>query len=96
MKKFKVLYIVNVPAPYMVSYFNELGKLVDLTVIFEKNTSTETDKRWGEYQFDNFKGIILKGISTAPDAAFCPGVGRALKDAKTFDFIIVTSMATPT
>ena len=70
MKEFKVLYIVNVPAPYMVNYFNELGKLVELTVIFEKDTSTERDKSWSEYRFDNFKGIILKGISTAPDAAF--------------------------
>ena len=96
MKKFKVLYIVNVPAPYMVNYFNELGKLVELTVIFEKDTSTERDKSWSEYRLDDFNSLILKGISTAPDAAFCPSVIRALKNAKEFDFIFISSMATPT
>lgn len=31
----KVLYITNIPAPYKVDFFNELGKKVDLTVVFE-------------------------------------------------------------
>lgn len=91
----KVLYMVNVPAPYMVSYFNELGKYCDLTVIFEKSTSSERDESWKKYSFINFKGIILKGISTAVDMAFCPQVIRYLKKNK-YDFIISSAMATPT
>ncbi len=31
----KVLYITNIPAPYKVDFFNELGKKVELTVVFE-------------------------------------------------------------
>lgn len=91
----KVLYMVNVPAPYMVNYFNELGKYCDLTVIFEKSTSSERDKSWKDYNFVNFKGIILKGISTAVDMAFCPQVIKYLKRDK-YDFIISSAMATPT
>lgn len=91
----KVLYMVNVPAPYMVNYFNELGKYCELTVLFEKATSTERDKSWREYNFINFRGIILKGISTAVDMAFCPQVIKYLKKDK-YDFIISSSMTTPT
>ena len=91
----KVLYMVNVPAPYMVDYFNELGKYCDLTVIFEKSTSTERDKSWEDYNFVNFKGIILSGISTAVDMAFCPQVIKYLKRDQ-YDFIFSSAMATPT
>lgn len=87
--------MVNVPAPYMVNYFNELGKYCELTVIFEKAISTERDSSWGNYIFVNFKGIILKGLSTAVDMAFCPQIIRYLKKDK-YDFIISSAMATPT
>lgn len=91
----KILYMVNVPAPYMVNYFNELGKYCELTVIFEKATSTERDRSWSEYNFINFKGIILKGLSTAVDMAFCPQIVTYLKKG-VYDFIISSTMATPT
>lgn len=91
----KVLYIVNVPAPYMVNYFNELGKYCELTVLFEKSTSTERDKSWKQYNFTNFQGIVMKGISTDVDMAFCPEILRYLKKGA-YDYIICSTMATPT
>lgn len=87
--------MVNVPSPYMVDYFNELGKHCDLTVIFEKETSSERDKSWNEYRFENFRGIILKGISTSVDKAFCPQIVKYLRKNK-YDYIISSSMSTPT
>ncbi len=91
----KVLYIVNVPAPYMVNYFNELGKYCDLTVIFEKDRSDERDKSWLDYKCENFKPIILKGISTAVDYAFAPQIVKYLK-RNTYDFIFISNMASLT
>lgn len=91
----KILYMVNVPSPYMVNYFNELGKYSELTVLFDKATSTERDDSWKEYNFKNFKGIILKGISTDVDAAFCPSVIKYLKK-DVYDYIFISNMATPT
>ncbi len=91
----KVLFLTNVPSPYRVDFFNELGKFCDLTVVFEKNTSTERDKSWGEYQFNNFKGIFLKGISIGPDTAICFGVKKIIKNGK-FDKIICTNFLSPT
>ena len=34
--KLNILYITNVPSPYRVDYFNELGKLCNLTVLLKK------------------------------------------------------------
>ena len=32
----KVLFMVNIPSPYRVDFFDELGKLCDLTVVYER------------------------------------------------------------
>lgn len=91
----KVLFMTNVPSPYRVDFFNELGKYCDLTVTFEKRISDERDKSWGNYKFENFNGIFLKGRSVSTDSAICPGVIRYVKD-KSFEKIICTDFSSPT
>lgn len=91
----KVLFLTNVPAPYRVDFFNELGKLCELTVLFEKKTSDERDQSWKNYRFEYFNGIFLKGKSIDVDSAVCPEVVRYLKPGA-FDHIIVTNFLSPT
>lgn len=91
----KILWLANVPAPYRVSFFNELGKYCKLKVLFEKRTSDERDDSWCEYKFNNFDGIILKGKNVNNDTAFCPGVIRYLSKDR-YDHIIVTNFTDPT
>lgn len=91
----KILWLANVPSPYRVSFFNELGKYCELKVLFEKRTSDERDDSWCEYTFNNFDGIILKGKNINDDTAFCPEVLKYLKKA-TYDHIIVTNFTDPT
>ncbi len=91
----RVLYVTNVPSPYRVDYFNELGKSCDLTVVFEKKTSDERDKSWQNYKFINFKGVFLEGKSINTDTAFCPGIINYVRD-KSFDRIIITNISSPT
>ena len=91
----KVLFLANVPAPYRVHFFNELGKRCDLTVLFEKRRSDERDPAWQVDAFRHFKGVFLKGISTRTDAAFCPGVTRYLRD-RSFDCVICSTFSTLT
>ena len=55
----KILFLTNVPAPYRVDFFNELGKMCQLTVLFEKDSSDERDRSWKKYRFENFEGIVL-------------------------------------
>lgn len=86
----KILWLANIPSPYRVDFFNELGKYCELTVLFEKKTSKERDPSWEKYQFENFKGIILNGKSINVDTAFCPSVFKYILD-KSYDHIIVTN-----
>ena len=91
----KVLFLTNIPSPYRVTFFNELGKLCDLTVLFEKSKADERDASWQKYHFVHFKGIIMQGKKARDDAAFCPEVTRYLKD-KSYDVIICSNFSTPT
>lgn len=91
----KILFYTNIPSPYRVDFFNELGKYCELTVLFESTHSTERDELWKQYHFDNFEGIIMHGKRTAVDMAFCPEVIRHLR-AKKYDEIVITIMASLT
>ena len=42
----KVLFYSNIPSPYRVDFYNELGKKCDLSVLFELQDSTERDENW--------------------------------------------------
>lgn len=91
----KVLFLTNVPSPYRVDFFNELGKKCELIVLFEKSTSDERDASWKQYNFVNFKGIFLKGKSIDVDSAICFDVVKYLKK-NTYDHIVVTNFLMPT
>lgn len=91
----KILYLSNIPSPYRVDYFNELGKSCDLTVLFETDVSMERDEEWKRYRFENFEGIVMKGRRVSVDTAFCPGVTGYLKKGA-YDIIVVTVLASPT
>lgn len=91
----KLLFLTNVPSPYRVEFFNELGKYCDLTVVFEKSTSDERDVSWSTYKFDNFRGIILKGKTIRTDSAICFGVIKYVID-RSFDHIICSNFSSIT
>ena len=91
----KILWLTNVPSPYRVDFFNELGKECELTVLFEKKTSDERDGSWGKYSFSHFRGIILNGLSINADTACCPSVLRYVRQPG-FDHIVVTNISSPT
>lgn len=60
MKK-SVLFITNIPAPYRIDFYNELGKEVDLTVLFEAKGASDQGIRFN-YNMEtisNFKAVFL-------------------------------------
>lgn len=58
----KVLFISNIPTPYRNSFYNELGKKVDLTVIYEAYGASNQGIRfnWDVSQIQNYEAIFLK------------------------------------
>lgn len=92
--KVSVLYLVNIPSPYRVSFFNELGKYCDLTVVFERKQSSEREEEWHDYNFENFKGIFLNGFNIGADSGFDFRVKNYL-NSKYFNVIVVGNYSTP-
>ncbi|EJR44844.1 glycosyltransferase family 4 protein [Bacillus paranthracis] len=91
----KILWITNIPSPYRVEFFNELGKYCDLTVLFEREGSSERDKSWLGYEFTSFNGLVMKGLHFGIDKAITPGVIKHIKHNK-YDHIVVSNPLTPT
>ncbi len=91
----KVLFLTNVPSPYRVDFFNELGKLCDLTVLYELKYATDRNGNWKGNNAENFNEIFLRGKRINYDSALCFSVIKHLRD-KSYDIIVVGGYSTPT
>lgn len=91
----RVLFLTNIPSPYRVDFFNELGKLCDLTVLFERKSAKDRDAAWVADKITNFKAVFLKGIKIGVAEALCPVVIKYLSN-KRFDVIVVGMYSSPT
>lgn len=90
----KVLYITNIPSPYRVDFFNELGKYCDLTVIFERKMAGDREETWQSFDFQSFQYLFLNGKRVGTEASFCPEIIRYLN--KQWDWIIFGGYSSPT
>ncbi|QAY66765.1 glycosyltransferase family 4 protein [Paenibacillus protaetiae] len=90
----KVLFTTNIPSPYRVDFFNELGKKCELTVLFESNEDKSRDKKWYSDEFTNFKGIFMKGIKVGDADALSLQVIKYLS-LKKYDLIVIGAYHTP-
>lgn len=71
-----VIFCTNIPSPYRVDFFNEFGKFVNLTVLYERKTSSERNSSWKGNKALNFKEVYLDLTPVGVDRAR----GTALKD----------------
>jgi glycosyltransferase involved in cell wall biosynthesis len=90
----KVLYVVNIPSPYMVTFFNMLSEYVDLTVIFEKAYDQSRPLSWRTLDLNGFKHHVLKGISYTHEQIIPLNYKKYIK--KQYDAIFIQSFFTPT
>lgn len=61
----KILFLTNKPSFYRVKFFNELGKYIDLDVVFEIKEQVKDkirNKEWFNNNFNNFNAIFLEKI----------------------------------
>lgn len=87
----RILWLTNIPSPYRVKFFNDLGKNCELTVLFERRASEERDTRWSSFSAENFKAIILPGIKMGVAEAFCPSAIKYLN--RKYDHVVVTNFS---
>lgn len=62
----KVLYLTTVPTPYKVAFFEEFGKLCDLTVLFENKQVSYREKSYyiKAEELDEFQKFIEQGVKS--------------------------------
>jgi glycosyltransferase involved in cell wall biosynthesis len=90
----RVLITTNLPVPYRMDFFNELGKLCRLRVLFERRSAATRDNEWLAEQASCFEPVFLHGLPIREDGALCPSILKHLKP-KDFDAIIVDGYSSP-
>ena len=90
----KILFLTNIPSPYRVDFFNELGKSCELTVVFEGDFATDRNKNWKTGNIEHFTPIFLNGWRLGTDKFLSFSVLKLLQ--KKWNVIVVGGYSTPT
>lgn len=90
----KIIFCTNIPSPYRVDFFNELGKHCILTVLFERHFSSERNASWKGSGAENYNEVYLGLKPLGVDRS----KGSALKDyvrTHQSDILIFTNYVSP-
>lgn len=92
----KVLFLTNYPSPYRVHFFDELGKYMDVTVLFSDPVEKIKHRNvsWFEEGEHGFRTVQLKPTLSYGRRCLCFDVLPWLK--KKFDAIVVCGYSSPT
>lgn len=91
----KVLWIANIPSPYRVDFYNELGKKIELTVLFERYFAKDRDKKWTHDSFRHFHAECINAFPLGVDKSISLKGVRYIKNNK-YDLIVITGHSSPT
>ena len=74
------LYITKkAKSPYRTDFYNELGKYVDLNILYEYEIAYGRDKSWSKKQAENHKEIFLKAVRLFKGHSISLGFSEYLK-----------------
>ncbi len=90
----KVLFITNLPSPYRVEFFNELGKHCSLTVCYERHAAADRDDKWRGGVNEKFREIYADVTPIGADQSKGNGVKKAIAQ-ESFDHLIISGYASP-
>ena len=92
----RILFLTNIPSPYRVDFFQELGKMCRLTVLYELESASDRDNVWKRTLHEKFyREIYLRPVVRQASSAWCPSVIKYL-NSKEYDVIVVGVYSTPT
>lgn len=89
----RVFIQTNIPVPYKVDFYNELGKMCDLTVVFEARRIGNQKFNWNDDAKKNFKAIYLNDL--LDERKVNKGVLKFLNKDK-FDIFVIAAFHTLT
>lgn len=95
MKK-HILFITNLPAPYKVDYLNELGKHVQLDVVFERSNAKNRASAWtSSNTIVSFQEVTLSGIRFGNEMCLAPSIIRCIRKNRD-SLILLNGYSSPT
>lgn len=83
----KVLYLTNLPVPYRVEFFNILGKEIDLTVIFDRDSAMDREDSWLSNNIKYFTGYFLNSWEIGNENSISFEIFKYLK--RDWDIIVI-------
>lgn len=92
----KILFLTNYAAPYMIDFFNELGKFCDVTVLFTdkiKEQKHRSQKWFAEQNYSNFKYIQL--VKRIGFKNYCVYLDVLKYLNRSYDAIVICGYGTP-
>lgn len=92
--KKKVCFVTNIPSPYRVSFFNELNKYVDVTVLYELQYSSERNNSWKTKNINSYREFYFKSLRVSKDSSVSLSFYKYLNEG--YDFIVLLNPLTPT
>lgn len=92
----KVLFLTNYPSPYRVQFFDELGKTMDVTVLFSERKEDKTHRSadWYIQSKGRFRSVQLTRTALIRGKDLCLDVTKWLK--QDWDAIVLCGYASPT
>ena len=92
----RVLFLTNYPSPYRVRFFDELGKRMDITVLFADRIEDKKHRNasWYVPSEGSFHAVQLKKTLSVKSNSLCLEVTKWLKQP--FDHIVVCGYSNPT
>lgn len=87
----KVLYFTNIPVPYRMQFFSELGKYCDLTVMMESEYAGSLNADWLKcFKAENYEYIVLPKIGRTSKTRINYGYKKKILQEK-YDIVVVGS-----
>jgi len=92
----RVLFLTNFASPYRVHFFDELGKYMDVTVLYSDRVEDIKHRNadWFEKGEGGFQAVQLTRVASAGDENLCLDVLPWLK--KKYDAIVIGGYSSPT
>lgn len=90
----KIIFCTNLPSPYRVDFFNELGKYCDLTVLYERHSSSERNIAWKGDAARNFEEVYLDLKLVGVDRSKGSALKEYIKKNKA-DIVVFTNYVSP-
>jgi len=93
-KKKNVLFVSNVEVPYRAEFFNQLSERVNLTVLYEREASSNRDAKWSKSVKPKYSTKFLHGIKINNEYTFSLGILKYIFSKK-YDTIIIGCYNSP-